>query len=154
MKGRDEVTTWKHLQPGEIDNGVYDASEEFGEPALIVADKPDWVMRPDTREKLRVTGQRIVTGPCLVCGATVRARVLDLENDMHVTECPACSQFIICEGCIYLRQQVHVNAGTLAFPSGHILPDFISRKRQNRCHQTGNGLRLEMQNGLSAFAFH
>lgn len=88
------MTTWKQRTAGEPDPGVYDVSEEVGAPALMFADRPDWVRRPDTGEQLRVLDAVIRRMQCPSCQAAVTSRVLVLEQKIEVMECPACQQFM------------------------------------------------------------
>lgn len=91
------TTKWFQRKAGELEPGVYDVTDELGEPALMLANHPDWVMRPDTGQKLRVMKAVTRRMACPVCHAEVTGRVLVLDADIEcieVMECPHCKKFV------------------------------------------------------------
>jgi len=88
------MTIWRTKTAGMPDTCTYDVSDEFGVPAVIIADYPDWVRRPDTGERLRVMEAVIRRTKCPSCAAEISCRVLVLEQEIELIECPACHQFV------------------------------------------------------------
>lgn len=88
------MTIWKERSVGDPHVSVHDVSEELGEPAVMLAERPDWVRRPDTGEQLRVLDATIRQMSCPSCQTQVKSHVLILEQDIEVMECSACQQFM------------------------------------------------------------
>lgn len=96
------MTIWRDEKAGGLhpDTVAIDASEEFvpeggeGVAVLICENVPDWVIRPDTGEKLRVKSKEQVNMTCPLCKEVVSAPVLRVEGDLGVLDCQNCKQFI------------------------------------------------------------
>lgn len=88
------MTIWKERAPRDRGPDLYDCSDELGIPAMCWAERPDYVRRPDTGEKVAVLSQSERELTCPGCRAGIRARVLELEGGLAVIACCACNQFL------------------------------------------------------------
>jgi hypothetical protein len=93
-------TLWNTKKPGEGDSGVADVSDQLGEPAVLVYDRPDWVKHPTTGAKIRVLAAGRRRMDCPSCEQDVTGHVITAEDPdsnekvICCIDCPACDQFV------------------------------------------------------------
>jgi len=92
-------TVWKENTNGKIDE-VYDATEEMGAPALVIAASPDWIRYPaefgDKKlagKKARVKTNETSDVTCPLCRVKAQRKVLTTEHDICVVACQHCGQY-------------------------------------------------------------
>jgi hypothetical protein len=87
-------TLWDQKKPGEAGNGVADVSDQLGDNALLIYDRPDWVRHPTTGAQLRVIDQRRVKTNCPMCKAEVTGTLTEAKGGLKCLDCPSCKQFV------------------------------------------------------------
>jgi len=92
-------TYWKSKMPGDALGSFCEVLEDLpeGRGVLLVnpQQRPDWVRRPDTDEKVRVLHRFVCDVSCARCHAeSTGVEVLALDGDMYVYGCRHCHGFI------------------------------------------------------------
>lgn len=91
-------TIWKENHDGGVDV-VYDATEEMGEPALIIASQPDWIRYPAdfppalAEKTAQVVASEVTDVICPLCGVKAPQKVLTSEHDICVLACKHCGRY-------------------------------------------------------------
>ena len=73
---------------------VFDGTDEIGESCLIVSTRPDWVIYPETGEKMYVLDMFVMDKEAVCpnpdCGEDARHGLVVLKNGMYIVCCPKC----------------------------------------------------------------